>query len=81
MFWALSLQGFSLKGFRGGLLSNDKSRALTLSSHRFMVEGWDIYSQEATRPDLSEMTLVTKELTHVQCSDFKHTWQLDLGYK
>ena len=35
----LSLQGISLKGFRGGLLSNDNNRVITRSSHQLMVEG------------------------------------------
>ena len=37
VFWDLSLQGFSLKSFGGGLLSNDKNHALTLTNHQFMV--------------------------------------------
>jgi hypothetical protein len=42
--WALGVLGFVLARFlsqrlRGGLLSNDKSRALTRSSHQLMVEG------------------------------------------
>ena len=57
VFWVLSSQGFSLKGFRGGLVSNDKSRAQTRSNHQLMMEAVGIYSQEATRHDMFEMTL------------------------
>ena len=55
---ALSSQGILSQRLRGGLLSNDKSLTLTLSSQPFMVVGGGLFI--ATRqPDLvlSEMTL------------------------
>ena len=79
---ALSSQGILSQRLRGGLLSNDKSRTLTLSSQPFMVVGGGLFI--ATRqPDLicPKWPWVTKELTRVQRSDFKHTRQLYLGYK
>ena len=72
---ALSSQGILSQRLRGGLLSNDKSRTLTLSSQPFMVVGGGLFI--ATRqPDLicPKWPWVTKELTRVPTVRFQtHT--------
>ena len=82
VFRALSSQGFLSQRLRDGLLSNDKSRALTLSSQPFMVVGGGLFI--ATRqPDLicPKWPLVTKELTRVPMVRFQTHTQLYLSYK
>ena len=77
---ALSSQGILSQRLRGGLLSNDKSRTLTLSSQPFMVVGGGLFI--ATRqPDLicPKWPWVTKELTRVPTVRFQR--RLYLGYK
>ena len=72
---ALSSQGILSQRLRGGLLSDDKSRTLTLSSQPFMVVGGGLFI--ATRqPDLicPKWPWVTKELTRVPTVRFQtHT--------
>ena len=82
VFRALSSQGILSQRLRGGLLSNNKIRTLTLSSQPFMVVGGGLFIATG-QPDLvcPKWPWVTKELTRVQRSDFKHTRQLYLGYK
>ena len=74
----LSSQGILSQRLRGGLLSNDNSRTLTLSSQPFMVVGGGLFI--ATRqPDLicPKWPLVTKELTRVPTVRFQtHTTTL-----
>ena len=82
VFRALSSQGILSQRLRGGLLLNDKSRILNLSSQPFMVVGGGLFI--ATRqPDLicPKWPWGTKELNVFQRSDFKCTRQLYLGYK
>ena len=79
---ALSSQGILSQRLRGGLLSNDKSRTLNLSSQPFMVVGGGLFI--ATRqPDLIfRNDPGSLRNWHVfQRSDFKLTRQLYLGYK
>ena len=79
---ALSSQGILSQRLQGGLLSNDKSRTLTLSSQPFMVVGGGLFI--ATRqPDLicSKWPWSLRNWHVFQRSDFKHTRQLYLGYK
>ena len=75
---ALSSQGILSQRLRGGLLSNDKSRTLNLSSQPFMVVGGGLFI--ATRqPDLicPKWPWVTKELTSVPTVRFQtHTTTL-----
>jgi hypothetical protein len=42
---------------RGGLLQNDNSRISLWAATFSWWRGWAIYSQRATRPDMTEMTL------------------------
>ena len=80
VFRALSSQWFLSQRLRGGLLSNDKSRTLTLSSQPFVVVAGGIFI--ATRPPgliCPKWPSVTKELTHVPTVRF--TRKLYLGYK
>ena len=82
VFRALSSQGILSQRLRGGLLSNDKSRTLTPSNQPIYGVGGGLFI--ATRqPDLicPKWPWVTKELTRVPMSDFKHTRQLYLSYK
>ena len=79
---ALSSQGILSQRLRGGLLSNDKSRTLTLSSQPFMVVGGGLFI--ATRqPDLicPKWPWVTKELTRVPTVRFQTHMTTYLGYK
>ena len=78
VFRALSSQGIISQRLRGGLLSNDKSRALTLSSQPFMVVRGGLFI--ATRqPNLIclKWPCVTKVLTRVPTVRFlTHTTTL-----
>ena len=72
---ALSLQGILSQRLRGGLLSNDKSRILTLSSQPFMVVGGGLFIA-TWQPNLicPKWPWVTKELTCVPTVRFQtHT--------
>jgi hypothetical protein len=53
----LSSQGFSLKGFIGGLLSNDKSRTLNSEQPPIYGGGGWLFIARVTRHDMSGMTL------------------------
>ena len=82
VFRALSSQGILSQRLRGGLLSNDKSRTLTLSSQPFMVVGGGLFI--ATRQPTWFVRNDPRSLRnwHVfQRPDFKLTRQLYLGYK
>ena len=75
VFRALSSQGILSQRLRGGLLSNDKSRTLNLSSQPFMVVGGGLFIA-TWQPDLicPKWPWVTKELTRVPTVRFQtHT--------
>ena len=82
VFRALSSQGIISQRLRGGLLSNDKSRALNLSSQPFMVVGGGLFLATSNLTWFVRNDPGSLRNWHVfQLSDFKHTRQLYLGYK
>ena len=78
----LSSQGILSQRLRGGLLSNDKSRTLNLSSQPFMVVGGGLFIA-TWQPDLicPKWPWVTKELTCVPTVRFQTHTELYLGCK
>ena len=77
---ALSSQGILSQRLRGGLLSNDKSRTLNLSSQPFMVVGGGLFIA-TWQPDLicPKWPWVTKELTRVSMVRFQTLMATLLG--
>ena len=83
LLWLWMVRAFSSLGIfsqrlRGGLLSNDKSRVLTLSSQLFMVVGGGLFIATG-QPELicPKWPWVTKELTRVPTVRFQtHTTTL-----